>query len=114
VNGLFDFRYKQPLSRQRENYLVNFLERQELQEVMKTKSITDSVLSGVMPTQEIIEGAINSIKDYVQMALPSKPQKGKMVEDLEKVKSNKDELKSVRDRLKIAKVKSKDKAHAVE
>ena len=96
MNGLLDFRYKQPYSRARERYLLTFLEKEEMKEVSGVKSVVDMIFATIVPKVDTVQPAVEELKRYIQLALPSNEPAGN-IESVDKM--DKDTLKAIKDRL---------------
>ena len=86
MDGLFDFKYETQLSRLREEYLMHFLESGLYADVFKTQ-----VSAPLKP-----ETRVDSLKSYVQLALPYHGQKSTLnsIKDIDKA-----EIESIKKRL---------------
>lgn len=69
LNGWLDFDYKTPLSRKREDYIVNFLERKAYVNVMHTRCVVDAAMT-VMSDAKSIKITQETFKHYFGLTLP--------------------------------------------
>ncbi len=95
------FRYNTALSKSREEYLLSFLESQEYKDVIKQKVGLELSIAKIIPKSEALKDALDTFKDYIQIALPSNKQTGK----IDNIVADKTTLGNIKDRLKSVKSK---------
>ena len=100
ATGLVTFNYPLPTSKARENYLVNFFEKQEMAEVIRTKVMVSAPMMALKNADEIIRENSNLLKNYIEIILPS-DKKPVNMDKMSKDDKNKlkDTLKSLKDKL---------------
>lgn len=104
LQGRLDFKYKNPLSRHRENYIVNQIEQEELHKIYSVRSLFDVVLGTALKSEDTIRASFDSYKVLVESVLPYSAKTNTI-----DIKSNKDTLIEIRKRLKLAKKASRKK-----
>ena len=70
TRGLTKFEYPLPSSLAREQYLLHFLEEEELAEMLRTKSMLSAHLMASQG-KEIIRDTFDTFKSYTEMILPT-------------------------------------------
>ena len=96
LRGQLSFKYPQPLSRLRENYLISFLERDEIAEVIRTRALLNSQYIGLETKDNMAKKTFDAFKEYAEILLPTK-QKPAKIEEIQK-----DKLQAIRAVLKAA------------
>lgn len=70
TRGLIKFEYPLPSSQAREEYIIQFLEEEELAEMLRTKSMLSAHLMASQG-KEIIRDTFDTFKSYTEMVLPT-------------------------------------------
>lgn len=70
LHGWLDFKAKTPLSKLRENYILNWIESEEIKEIAHLRAITDATIASGIKTPEVIKLAFDAYDRYRELALP--------------------------------------------
>jgi len=78
--GRLDFKYKNPLSRLRETYLLREIEREEQIEILRIKTLVDAAMVGGMNnrTKKLVAMPYDSLEEYAGLTLPYMYKKAKI------------------------------------
>lgn len=101
LTGRLDFKYKTPLSKAREDYILNAIEREDVAVVKQTRTLFDALIAASPKTKpEALNMAFESFSDYQEFALPYLSKNRSIDKKLE----SKEALIAIRERLQAAKL----------
>lgn len=101
LTGRLDFKYKTQLSKTREEYILNVIEREDILAVKQARALFDALIASSPKTKpEAIGMAFDSFADYQEFALPYLSKNRSIDKKLE----SKETLKAIRERLQAAKL----------
>ena len=70
LHGWLDFKYKNPLSRAREEHILNCIEERKFAEVRQVRTIMDGIIGAGLRSPDLIKSAFASYDSYLELALP--------------------------------------------
>jgi hypothetical protein len=111
LHGWLDFKDKTKLSRARENYIINWIESEEVKEIARVRTMVDATIAAGIKSPEVIRLAFDSYDRYRELALPYVAKKASIdlgsnkQQMVEKLKAFKEKNKGAFERLKEQRAK---------
>lgn len=101
LTGRLDFKYKTPLSKAREDYILNVIEKEDFLAVKHARALFDALIASSPKTKpDALNMAFESFSDYQEFALPYLTKNRSIDKKLE----SKEALIAIRNRLHAAKL----------